>query len=160
MSEDLQPETKNDKPTSNFMNKKITIRSVIGWIGACVVVFAILHSCGSSKPSVPAGMDENFYNNSLAAFHQMNIVYNNGSADKGQTAIPWMANEIMQQQNNPSDFTPQETAVIKGSQYMINALAILNDGESLTDTERSNTIHNFQAFRHSVAGYLGVNDEY
>jgi hypothetical protein len=143
-------------PKELELNKKPIWKNRSFWILGVIILFIIASQAGLFDSKVPKGVDEKFYGNAVEAFHEINYVYETGNKldSSNNHGVAWLADSITLMEQNPSDFTQEEVAILKGLQLEINALAGL--GTVTDDNALKNLEGNLLKIRQVVAEKLNV----
>ena len=133
------------------------------WILAIIVIIIISSKLGALGDT-PKGMKEEFYNNALKAFNEINYVVEENKPVKNNDGIKWMDKQLNDMDKVSSNFSEEEKEPLRGLQLLFNAangLMLHNERiEVLDDKSLKSLEQNYWSIRSVIAERLNIEDKF
>ncbi|OTX99384.1 hypothetical protein BK731_30280 [Bacillus thuringiensis serovar muju] len=133
------------------------------WILAIIVIIIISSKLGAFGDT-PKGMKEEFYNNALKAFNEINYVVEENKPVKNNDGIKWMDKQLNDMDKVSSNFSEEEKELLRGLQLLFNAangLMLHNERiEVLDDKSLRSLEQNYWSIRSVIAERLNIEDKF
>ncbi|PFL66522.1 hypothetical protein COJ27_08940 [Bacillus cereus] len=132
------------------------------WVLTIIVIIIIASKLGAFSDT-PKGMEEEFYNNALKAFDEINYVVEENKPVKNNDGIKWMDKQLNDMDKVPSNFSEEEKELLRGLQLLFNAangLMLHNERiEVLDDKSLKSLEQNYWSIRSVIAERLNIEDK-
>ncbi|KXI51977.1 MULTISPECIES: ankyrin repeat domain-containing protein [Bacillus cereus group] len=132
------------------------------WALTIIVIIIIASKLGAFSDT-SKGKSEEFYNNALEAFNEINYVVEENKPVKSNDGIKWMDKQLNDMNKVPSNFSEEEKELLRGLQLLFNAangIMLHNERiEVLDDRSLKALEQNYWSIRSIVAERLNIKDK-